>query len=601
MDFTAVKVALSEQLPAYHALVALKDPAEAEVLAAWTVQTSAAVSVTAPSDDAAGATQLELGVNRRDFHPALLNGIDLVPAETSAVGRYLWLVSGLSTVLAVLAILNLAAYWTARTTERAQEIQVRHAMGARVRDLLRLFASEAVPFLCGILLLAVPVASLQLRMLQGLEPFQTFLQNRLGYLEVRDFLPSLLLIAVIGGVAVFGPLLNVLRSSLRSSSFGTRVTTSRWRLAMVAIQWLLVAAVGSVAGASLLAGYRMKVAGWGGEGNPLIVRLPWSEKRQQLLDSLNVRATSAATVQVEPLGVLSEKHDAYVPGLDADARRLSLYENKWSSSAVAQLGVALRAGRVFEENSEVEAMVSVSYANALRVSPDALLNRPLIRIGTDGKELPARTIVGVLADLHYNDLRTPPEMVVYVPPAPGEYCSTLLLPQSERGRLDAMLREGDLDDPEIAAALSSVTSMQEIRDDCARTEGVLSFATFSYALLAMGLLMLGILAEARTELAQRGRELALVVSLGARLHQAVLYFLRAPLAVASATVSLVLSVAVVTRERWLNPFPLLVASDVWNISLVVLLVIEVFGLALICLAAIRLHALSLAELLRVER
>jgi hypothetical protein len=420
------------------------------------------------------------------------------------------------------------------------------------------------------------------------------------HLGAEDFLPSLAVLFVIGVIAIAAPLSNVLQGSLRSGFFGATAATTRRRLAMSGVQWVLVALVAGLAGASLLAGYRMSRASWGGEGDPLLVRLTFSERRQPLLDALHANAGSAATVEVEPLGVLTVKHDAFVPGLDARGRRLALYENVWSPAAVTQLGVALRAGRVYAAHSENEAMVSESYARALGVAPEALLNRPLIRVAADGRELTPRTIVGVLGDVHYNDLRTAPEMVVYVAPEAGKAAATLLLPRSERGRIDAALRAAG-EDREIAAALTSVVSMREIRDDRARTETLLSFGTFAYALLALALLMLGIVAEARMQLAQRGRELALIVSLGARLEQAVLRFLRAPLLVAAAAVLVVSFGAAVVRERWLAPFPLLATNDVWNIGGTVLLTVGVFALALIGLATLRLKTLSLAELLRTER
>jgi hypothetical protein len=595
VDINAIKNAIADELPTYHAIVALKDQAERERLLAWKVRTTESVTMAASSD-----TKVTVGVNRRDFCPAILDGIDLVPARTDAITRYLWLLSGLSTVLALLAVLNLAAFWSARTLDRAQEIRIRHALGAKLSDLLRLFAGEALPFLAAIVLLAIPIAWLQLRALRSLEPFRAFLQNRSINLDISDFAPSLLVLLIIGGSALVAPLANLFRGSLRSSVIGATAPASRWRLGMIAMQWLMVGGVAALAGASALAGYRMNNAGWGGEGDPLVVRLPFSEKRRPMFDALHLDEGSAATVEVEPLGALSRKHDAYIPGLDAEGRRLALYENQWSTTAPRELGVSLRAGRMYGAHSAREALVSESYARALGVEPEALLNRPLIRVSTDGDELPPRTIVGVLADLRYSDLRTAPEMVVYVPPEAGEPPSTLLLPQSERGRIDAALREAGRD-REIAAALSSVVSMEELRSDRARTETVLSFATFAYALLALGLLMLGIVAEARMQLGQRGRELALIVCLGARLNEAVLRFLRGPLLVALAVSLLVLCGAVAARGQWLPRFPLLAANDVWSVGAVVLMTVGAFGLALVSLAALRLRALSLAELLRVER
>ncbi|MGZ5440679.1 MAG: FtsX-like permease family protein [Thermoanaerobaculia bacterium] len=594
IDVEAIKAAIAEELPVYHAIVALEDRAEREKLVAWKVGTAESVS-----KNASDRTAVTVSVNRRDFRPAVLDGIDLVPAETEAIARYLWLLSGLSLVLAVLAVLNLGAYWSARTTERAQEIQIRHALGARLGDLLRLFANEALPFLGAVVLVAVPIAALQLKVLHGLEPFRSFLQNRFVHLGPRDFAPSLAVLAIVGVIALLAPLSNVLQGSLRGGLFGASAVTTRRRLAMATVQWVLVTFVAGLAGASLMAGWRMSRASWGGDGDPLLIRLALVEKRQPLLDALGLDVSSAATVEIEPLDVLSAKHDAYVPGLDAKGRRMALYENAWSPAAVTRLGVPIRAGRV-HAHSESEAMVSESYARALGVDPRELLGRRLVRIASDGRELPPRTIVGVLGDVHYNDLRTAPEMVVYVAPEAGRLGSTLLFPPSERGRIDAALLAAG-GDREVEMALAAVVPMSEVRDDRARTESLLSFGTFAYALLALALLMLGIVAEARMQLAQRGRELALVVSLGARLEDAVLRFLRAPLLVSVAAMALVLAAAVPARQRWLHAFPMLGGGDLWSIGVVVLVTVVGFALALVGLAAMRMRALSLAELLRVER
>ncbi|HYC89707.1 MAG TPA: FtsX-like permease family protein [Thermoanaerobaculia bacterium] len=593
VDVEAMKKEIAEQLPVYHALVALKDPAERARLDAWRVQTAETVSV-------AGKDHLRIGVNRRDFRPAILDGINLLPAETAAMTRYLWLIAGLSIVLAVLAVLNLAAYWSARTAERTQEIHIRHAVGARLGDLLRLFAGETIPFLLAIILCALPLAALQLRVLHELEPFRTFLQHRSIQLSPRDFAPSLVVVVILGVIALLAPLPGLRRGSWRSALFGVTAEGRRRRLAVGAVQWVLVAAVAGLAGASMLAGYRMKHAGWGGDGNPLVVRLDMGERPQTLVDALQLDANSAATVQVLPLGGLKRKFDAYVPGLDGKGRRLALYLNEVSPAAVSYLGVPLRAGRVHAAQGEIEVMVSESYARALGVAPEALLNQPLVLISSSGREFRPIPIVGVLADVHYSDLRTAPEMVVYGAPDPGKLGSALLLPQSERGRVDAALSRGGLA-PDAMKALSSVTSMQQLRDDNARTESLLAFGTFAYALLALALLMFGVVAEARMQLAQRGRELALVVTLGARLGQSVLRFLAAPLVTVSVAMLLVVSASGLLRDRWLGAFPMLSAGDFWSVSAMVLLTVVLFIASLVAFASLRLRRLSLAELLRAER
>jgi hypothetical protein len=599
VDVAAVKNGIAEQLPAYHALVALHDPAERARLDAWSVQTAESVSMSAPAAGG-GKQQVKIAVNRRDFRPAVLRGINLLPAETAAMTRYLWLLSGLSIVLALLAVLNLAAYWSARTTERAQEIQVRHAVGARLGDLLRLFAGETAPFLLVIIACAVPLAALQLRVLHQLEPFRTFLQHRFIHLAPRDFAPSLLVALLIGVIAVFAPLPGALRGSRRAGLFGATASGHRRRLAMGAVQWVLVAAVAALAGASVLAGNRMKHASWGGDGDPLVVRLDMTEKPRTVVDALHIDADAAVTVEAPPLGTLTRKYDAYVRGLDAKGRRLAVYLDEWSPSAVSRLGVPVVAGRVYGAHGESEVMVSASYARALGVAPEALINQPLVLITASGKEYRPMPIVGVMGDVHYSDLRTAPEMVVYGAPDPGKFGSALLLPQSERGRIDAALGAGGLEAGAVKA-LTRAASMRQLRDDNARTESLLAFGTFAYALLALALLMFGIVAEARMHLAQRGREMALVVSLGAQLGQSVLRLLRAPLLTVGLAMLLVLAGGGLWRERWLGSFPMLGAADFWSVFGVVLATVVVFTASLAAFAAVRLRGLSLAELLRVER
>jgi hypothetical protein len=595
-DLVSLKEVVVDHMPAYHALVALKDPAETAFLEKWKVET-APISA---SPSGSSGSQVMVSFNRSSFRPAILAGIDMVPEKTSAIARYLWLLSSLSVVLMLLAGLTLGTYWAARTTERGQEIQARRAVGAHIIDLLRLFANEVLPFLGFVLLLSLPIAWVQLEALHGLEPFRSFLLNRYTALGFQDFVPSLIVMMGICALAVFAPFLNVLHSPMGKRALGANAVTTRLRSLTLSVQWALVMGVALLCGVSLLANHRMSTMSWGGHGDPILVTLP-PDNRQRLLDALHLEPTTVATVETPPLSALAIKNDSYVDGLDQDGRRVSVYENRCTPAALGQLGIALRAGRLYGPATQSEAVISESYARALHVDPVELLNHALVRIGLNGEQMPSRTIVGVVGDVHYTNLQTDPEPVLYLPPEPGLEARTLLLAQSEQPRIDAALRSLGTQDDELATALRHAISMQELRARSTQTERMLSLATLSYSLLALTLLMLGIISEAQMQLTHRSRELALLVSLGSRFGQALGDFIRPPVLVMVPAVFLVSLGAFLTREHWLTFFPLLGGDDLGAICAMALSVICVFILSLVGFGAVRLFSLSLAELLRAER
>lgn len=602
IDPKGAREVLAEAADGFFGIVLLKAPAEAAGLREWHVTTDDAIQLTIPNLDGITSTNMLLFSNRKGSRPAVLPGLNLLPERTLAMSRHLWLVSSLSTILVILVILSMVSYWNSRATERLDEIRIRHATGARWHDLAALFALEVSPFIIGTLCISIPLAFIQLQAIQHVEPFASFFRSRDIHLVAMDFIPvfSVLGLLFLLGIAI--PLsTTVSPRALRSQTIGGGVTLQTWRFALQGVQWTLVSSIAVVTGACIISGARLAAVGWGGSGNPLQVRLQWPDKQAAALDALGISRADVPSMQTPPMTRPTIKTQAYVPNVGS-REPLSIYENRVATSALQLLEVPLIAGRLYTRGSESECLISQSYATLLHERPEILVGRQLIRVNPDRSEAPPLRIVGVLGDIAYFDLKVPPVPMVYFSDDHsflGPY--SLILPGTQHARLQEVARSIATSAPENAHAFSQARFISDIRNDNIHTDSVLTTATLAYASCALVMLLLGIFAEARTILAHRGREMALLIAVGARLEEASLRLLRGPMITVGIAMCLVLAIASILRRWWMPNFPFLHPADISWIILASLGIAFGFAVLLTGLAVSRIRALTLSDLLRRER
>ena len=549
-------------------------------LTRWKVRDTREISLSTPTGP------LKLGFDATGHASAVYPRIDITPQRTATVARYLAILGLLNAALAFLALLNLASFWSARTSERAQELQCMVAVGARRRDLAGMFLSEALPFLALVLLLSVPLAYGQFHLVRQLQPMQDYLQGRGVALSARDFLPGLGLIVAVGVVAVAWPWRYLRESVLRSRSIGATAATERGRKLAHALQWALSAFVAGAVGLSLLVALRLNAAPWGGSADPVLVTAPEHglEAASDLARRLGLDEDAMAVIRTPPLTRLPVRAELHANEA-GDSVRHTIYFNAASPQAFDLLGVPLLAGRTYAPHSENEVVLSASAA-ALFGGPAVVVGRHLTRADPfDASQDTSVLVTGVVGDIHYDSVRTPAEAVAYVPPESSLSGMTVLLPHR-------FLASG---------ALDHARSMSDKRADQVRTELLLAGFTFCYAVLALGLMGLGLLSLARTRLQQHGRELGLRAALGASLGQAAREFMRAPALVAVAAALPVVLLFVLALAANAVPMPLAQPLDAAWVGLGMAAVLLLFGVTLFGFARRKLARFNLSELLRAER
>ena len=570
-------------------------------LSEWTVRDSASITLNAPT----GA--LTLGLDAQGHRAAVLPRIDLVPGRTAVVSRYLRILAALNMVLMVLALLNLAAFWTARTSERGQELQTRVAIGARRGDLLGLFAAEAAPFLLLMLLLAVPLAALQLDLLKATPPFDSYLDARDISLTAFDFLPGLGIVLCLGVIAVLLPWFYLHNNLLRARALGVTRATKRGRVLSGWLQWALSTVAAIALATSLLVGIRLAQAGWGGGNDPWLIQLHAAngDLTDRILSALQLDPTTTDMIETPPLTALQIRGTASLVG-GGGGTEIDLYFNHATPGGFAVLGLAMLHGKAMQRYSESDIVLSEAAAATLAGTADlsTLIGRRLLRANLfDASRDQTYEIVGIVENAHYSDVRNPPEMVGYLSPrgTTGDG-NTLLLAQEDAGRIDrALAQAGAEGDAEVGRILASAPRISEVAAGQVNTELLLAIFTAAYALVALGLICLGILAQARTQLTQQRRELALRTAMGATRRRSTVEFLRTPLAVAVAGVVPILSSASVWLIAGSTSHMMLFPQDWKWLGLTVALVVGLFVLALFVLVSRTLASTNLSELLRVER
>lgn len=595
---SAVKQEFAQEVPFYYGLLQSKHSRRAlSRLDGWKVRDTVSISLRTPNGP------LVLGFDARGHKPAVLPRVDLNPDKTSVVSRYLAALAVLNTALAFLALLNLASFWAARTSERSQELQTLVAVGARRSDLLHLFISEAVPFLLLILMLSIPLAAIQLTLLRSTEPFNSYLAARGVSLGWEDFLPGILLLTGIATTAVALPWLYLRDNVLRSRSVGVTVAAKRARIATTWLQWLLSAVVAAAVAASFLVGTRLSNASWGGRLDPLLLSMHGVDgnDRGRLLSLLSLDPMRLAVLDTAPLTPLQIRNDSYLIEGSNTADRHSAYFNRATPNAFEALGLRFLHGRTFESRSENEVVLSAAAAKRFDAAIGSLVGKHIVRmdslnVGNDK----TYTVVGVVENVRYNDVRSVPEAVAYIAMTENTSAGTVILSNEYKTKI-ANVRRSLAGEPELSRVLDEIRPVSDVLAEHVRTELLLSIFTFAYAALALAMMCLGLLAQARTQLSHQGRELALRVALGASLGRITREFVKLPFIVALYGVVPVLVLVAISVGGKIFNIPMIHSSDWLLLAVVITATILAFCTTLLLFVRRRLARYNLSELLRIER
>jgi predicted permease len=360
-------------------------------------------------------------------------GLSYVPRQFSRLLQIVLVVVGL---VLLAACLNVASLLVARASTRAKDVAVCLAMGATWRPILRQFVSESLLLglmggLCGLL-----VAGLSRRVLLSLVS--------LGFVTVNIELPiDARVLAFTAAVSIFtGLLLGILpasqlrsldlNSTLKSEAAGQTVTRKKLRLRrllvvmQVAISLVLVIAAGLLV-KSL---YNVRAMGPGFDvQNVLMVDVrPLSEDttaappevvHRWLADALGpIRGVVSVSDSWLPLFT---RDDMYAPMLiEGYAPRagesMNIRFNCVSPHYFQSLGIGLLRGRAITDDDLPSAapVAVVNEALAARYFPGQDPIGRILRIDYPTNRRNPMTIVGLVRDSQYNDLRQAVKPMIYL-------------------------------------------------------------------------------------------------------------------------------------------------------------------------------------------
>lgn len=405
-------------LPMYYSFVRTnKGVTRNDLKRSWVPRHDDFISIEVPRPDGSNM-QMRLGFSALGNKSYVIQGLDLQPRLTDQERQYLGTLGALTSLAFIILLVDLATFWGEAATERINEYKIRNATGATSITLLQLGCIEVMPLAVLSIVITFILFAAFADIVARIEPFHSSLALTGGLYTFGALITPLCGVLVICILAAVIPLVIALRGGRASQAKGFSGRAGIIRFALSSLGWagLLVMSffvVNATRSVVKLAEFPSSIS-----NTNTFVLSSLTRHQYDKITEITGTQNQVSTAETPPFYPSGVRHSFYLP-ITQGAQDVTSIVNPVSPNFFKILGIHFIAGSSARESASRDIVVSESISEALHIRPSELIGKSIIeKVDSTGAHDLNYRIVGVVSNVHYDNLIGPSQLVVY--PLMGE-------------------------------------------------------------------------------------------------------------------------------------------------------------------------------------